>query len=186
MKRIAGAVLCGGASRRMGRDKALMSFEGTPMVMRVADTLRSAGCDPVVAIGGDHSALATLGLNTVADQWPGEGPCGAVLTALAHFADHDAVVIVACDLPRLSARAAKRVIDALSDNGEEHDVAIAVTGERHSACMAWRLTTAPQLATTFAGGARKLLDAMDGLRVVEVVVDKAELMNVNTPDDLSN
>ena len=41
----AGAVLCGGRSRRMGRDKALIEIGGVPLAMRVASAVRDAGID---------------------------------------------------------------------------------------------------------------------------------------------
>ena len=67
----------------MGRDKSLLPVHGAPMVMHVVSALRSAGCDPVQAIGGDAPALAALGLDVVGDGHPGEGPLGGVITALA-------------------------------------------------------------------------------------------------------
>ena len=48
-----GAVLCGGASRRMGTDKALVEVDGVPMAERVAGALHAGGCAPVVFVGGD-------------------------------------------------------------------------------------------------------------------------------------
>ncbi|MBK9970940.1 MAG: NTP transferase domain-containing protein [Acidimicrobiaceae bacterium] len=74
----------------MGRDKALVPVHGAPMVMHVVSALRSAGCDPVQAIGGDAPALAALGLDVVGDGHPGEGPLGGVITALAASADSTA------------------------------------------------------------------------------------------------
>ena len=72
----AGAVLTGGRSSRMGRDKATLPVDGVPMAARVADALRRAGAEPVLAVGGDQAALEALGLTWVADRHPGEGPSG--------------------------------------------------------------------------------------------------------------
>jgi molybdopterin-guanine dinucleotide biosynthesis protein A len=80
---VAGAVLAGGASRRMGRDKAHVAFGGEPMLARVAGALSGAGVDPVVVVGGDAAKAEELGLATIADGWPGEGPLGGLLTACA-------------------------------------------------------------------------------------------------------
>jgi len=67
----------------MGRDKALLPVGGVPMALRVADALRAAGADEVVAVGGDATALAALGLTVVPDDHPGAGPLAAIVTALA-------------------------------------------------------------------------------------------------------
>ena len=56
------AILAGGRSSRMGRDKALVEVDGRALALRVADALRRAGADPVAAVGGDLPALARLGL----------------------------------------------------------------------------------------------------------------------------
>ncbi|MGA1077227.1 MAG: molybdenum cofactor guanylyltransferase, partial [Ilumatobacteraceae bacterium] len=53
-----GVVLAGGASRRMGTDKAFVAVDGRSMVLRVADALVSGGCGPLVCQGGDPRRLA--------------------------------------------------------------------------------------------------------------------------------
>ena len=67
-----GAVLTGGASRRMGRPKADIEVDGVAMAARVADAMVAAGALDVARIGDE-----------VADHHPGEGPLGGVLTALS-------------------------------------------------------------------------------------------------------
>lgn len=168
----------------MGRDKALLPFEGTPMAARVAQALRDGGCDPVVAIGGAAEALAPLGLATVSDRWPGEGPLGGVITALEHFAQHHAVVVVACDLPQLSPMTVATLIHELMKTSPNTDVAMAITDQPQPLCAAWRPGAAAQLSASFADGGRRLLDALSNLRVVDVVVEPRQLINVNTAADL--
>ena len=100
--RAAGAVLTGGSSSRMGTDKALLELDGAVLARRVADALVTAGCAPVVAIGGDAGRLTAHGLAVVADRHPGEGPLGAIITALEHAEplEVDVVVVLACDRRR--------------------------------------------------------------------------------------
>ena len=79
----AGAVLCGGASRRMGRDKALIALEGRALAVRVAEAVAAAGASGVVAVGGDLERLRAAGLAAVPDRdGPGAGPLAGILTAL--------------------------------------------------------------------------------------------------------
>lgn len=154
------------------------------MAARVAEALRDSGCDPVIAIGGDFKALQALGLAMVADRWPGEGPLGGVITALGQFPEHEAVVVVACDLPKLSAATVAMLVDGLLQAPASADVAMAVTDRQQYLCAAWRPGAGAQLSAMFAGGGRRLLDALSNLRVVEVVVDATQLINVNTAADL--
>ena len=87
-----GAVLCGGASRRFGRPKASAPY-GVDGVLGDAPirALRRAGIDPIVAVGGDFSA--ELGVPTVSDRWPGEGPLGAIASVLLYATQPHVVVL---------------------------------------------------------------------------------------------
>ena len=71
--RITGAVLCGGASSRMGRDKATMDLRGRPMAQWVVDAMKDAGATTVVALGDRPD----LELPVLVDREPGSGPLGA-------------------------------------------------------------------------------------------------------------
>ena len=178
---VVGAVLCGGASRRMGRDKALLLVDGVPMAVRVAAVLRAAGCASVVAIGGDRDALAAAGLTVIADEFPGEGPLGGVITALAAHPEAAAVVIVACDLPRLQPQSVRALLDGLGD----HEVAVAAAGDRQQpVCAAWRPAAAATLRDMFDAGERRMVAALGALSQVTVPVAPQDLTNVNTLGDL--
>lgn len=172
-----GAVLCGGASRRMGADKALVAFGGVAMARRVADALAAAGCAPVVAVGGDQVELSRLGLHCVDDEFPGEGPLGGLLTALQAGAP---AVVVACDLPTLQALTVSALLTALGD----HDASIAFTDRAEPLCAAWSGRAAPKLRALFVSGERAMHRAIEGLDIAWVSVDAAGLRNINTPDDL--
>jgi len=178
-----GVVLCGGRSSRMGRDKAFVEVDGVPMARRVADALVGAGCHPVAAIGGDAAGLAVLGLDAVRDDWPGEGPLGGVLTALQNWPDADAVVAVACDLPRLTARTVQRLVDALA--GSPNAVAAAAVTDRiEPLCVAWRPAASSLLAEAMVSGERRLRAVLAEAPSVHVPVDLQDLANVNAPSDL--
>jgi molybdenum cofactor guanylyltransferase len=84
-----GAVLTGGASTRMGRDKAAIEIDGRTMAGRVAAALREAGAADVACIGG-----AT---GDVPDDYAGAGPLGGIVTA-ARWAGGRSVVVAPCDL----------------------------------------------------------------------------------------
>jgi molybdenum cofactor guanylyltransferase len=178
-----GAILAGGASRRMGRDKAtLVTFEGQPLVARVARALEAGDAAEIMVIGGDLAALSALGLAARADRHPGEGPLGGILTAFAE-ATHPLFVVVACDLPMLDGATVRALVAAVADN--EVDAALAHGTRREPLCGAWWAPrSGAALTRAFASGERAVHRAVDHLRVLDVDVPESVLRNVNTVDDL--
>lgn len=180
---VAGAVLVGGRSRRMGRDKALIEIDGVPMAHLVAGVLVAAGCRPVMAIGAPHLAA---GLVVVADEHPGDGPLGGILTAL-HAAAPQPVLVLACDLPWIDAATVDALLaatDAAAGSGAPIDVAMAVVDQREPLCAVWMPTALAELQRSFGAGERAVHRAALGLAVLEVPVHAHALINVNVPDDL--
>jgi molybdopterin-guanine dinucleotide biosynthesis protein A/rhodanese-related sulfurtransferase len=181
----AGAVLCGGLSRRMGTDKAFVEVAGVPMVERVTTALARAGCDPVVLVGGDHVLLARTGREVVADRWPGAGPAGAVVTAL-EASTAEIVVVASCDLPLLDPAAVGALIGALrADPGL--GVAVATTDQPQLSLTAWRRdVAAAPLRERWRRGARSLRELVAAVPSEGVALAPEALRNVNTPDQLSD
>ena len=180
----AGAVLCGGQSRRMGTDKAVVEVEGVAMVERVAEALESAGCRPVVLVGGDVALLERFGRPTVADEWPGEGPLGGVLTALRAVGS-EGVVVAACDLPSLDAATVRAVFEAGVVAESSIDVAVARTGRLEPALAWWSSGSLRPLTDVWNDGVRAIHEAIGRLSAVFVDVDVVPLHNVNTVADLA-
>ena len=75
-----GFVLVGGKSSRMGRDKALLPWNGRTFAEHAAGIVAEA-CGSA-ALVGDPSLYGSFGYRVFADRFPGCGPIGGVLTAL--------------------------------------------------------------------------------------------------------
>jgi molybdenum cofactor guanylyltransferase len=177
----AGAVLTGGHSSRMGRDKATLTIDGVPMAARVADALHSAGAEPVLAVGGDRAALEAFGLAWVADRYPGEGPLGGIMSAFGAVGHEGVVAVVATDLPALGASVVQALVAAL----RAHDVAVAGGEHPEPLCAVWRISTCEAVLTgAFEQGERAVHRAWTALDRIVVPVPAQYLRNVNHPDDL--
>ena len=95
--RLGAVILVGGASSRMGADKAVQVWDGKRAVDLVADLARAAGAELVLTAGGDY------GLPFVADPFEGAGPAAGVLAAAARLAAEaiSHALLLAVDAPTL-------------------------------------------------------------------------------------
>lgn len=91
-------ILTGGGSRRMGRDKASLDWDGVRAVDRVAALARGLGAGAVLTVGAD------LGLPFVPDTQPGAGPVGGVLAGVAALKrlGLDRALVLAVDAPTVT------------------------------------------------------------------------------------
>ena len=178
---LAGAVLAGGASRRMGTDKALIRVGGVTMVERAVAALEAAGARRTIVVGGADAALRKLGLGFVADRRPGEGPLAGIITAL-EAVEQPILAIMACDLLDPSPDGVRFVHDRLG----EADVAVPVVdGREQWLHSVWRRTTLPSLERAFAAGVRAPRRALEGLAVARVGDGEARwFADADRPEDL--
>jgi molybdenum cofactor guanylyltransferase len=149
------AMLAGGASRRMGQDKALLDvdLDGEPMGARVLVSSILAGATEALAVGGNAPALREQGWTFIADRWPGEGPLGGLITALERAA-HPIVVVLGCDHPDVDPVEITSLVTALVANEAVEAVVPTCEGQPHVMHSAWRTRCVPQLLSAFNVGER--------------------------------
>ncbi|MFZ5496013.1 MAG: molybdenum cofactor guanylyltransferase [Verrucomicrobiota bacterium] len=99
---LTGAVLAGGQSRRMGRDKAVLACDGRPLWQRQAGILHESGADPVAIVRAPGQAPLGLpdNLGLWHDSVTGVGPLAGLHTALIHSRTL-LVAVLAVDMPRI-------------------------------------------------------------------------------------
>lgn len=183
--RFCGAVLCGGASRRMGRDKALLLVDGVAMAVRVGVALWTAGAEAVYAVGGDAAGLGGVGLTVVVDDEPGAGPFPATLTAL-RAATAPLVLVVSCDLRHPDPEAMRATIAALDASAPGVVGAVPLVGEHHQwTHAAWRTEALPLLAAARADGVASLKQAAAVVPIIEIHgIPEAAVADADTTADL--
>lgn len=118
--RVAAIVLAAGASRRLGRPKALLLLGGRTLLARAAAAPLDAGLDPVVIVLGHAAAdvQAAAGLPddarvrvVVNDGWE-EGMASSIRRGLEACGEPDAVLIALADQPDVQAARVRAVVDA--------------------------------------------------------------------------
>lgn len=120
-------ILAAGASQRLGQPKQLVEFEGETLLNRTIGLARVAGAFPVVVVLGAHFAeiRATLPLEEIVlapnDEWQ-TGMASSIRAGLQALADRDAqadaVLLLTCDQPRLTAAHLGAMLAASSQDAE--------------------------------------------------------------------
>jgi|SRR5882762_9586615 len=189
---IAGYVLAGGGSTRFGQDKALVEFDGKPMLVRIVELLRGVTkSTKVVAVRGKYEAF---GGELVEDRWPGEGPLGGIITALedaaASAGGAEWNLILSCDMPFLT----REWLTFLCQRGAKSEAHVVLPHSGHGPeplCACYRTDAAGALRAAFERGVRKVTLGL--LHVTTEVLDEADwkrfdsagrlFWNMNTPAD---
>jgi molybdopterin-guanine dinucleotide biosynthesis protein A len=180
---IVGVVVAGGASSRFGSDKALAILDGETLVERAHRTLRGVCAEIVVADAG-------RGLLTGVDSVPdgiGPGPIAAILGAARHRPGRS-LLVLACDLPRVTAALLHRIAAVPADW-----VVPRHAGGLEPLCALYR----PKAVAALAGNAdrgvvalHRLADAaidvhyLDAGAMADLGDPRDLFANVNTPEDL--
>ncbi|MGI9612486.1 MAG: molybdenum cofactor guanylyltransferase [Acidimicrobiales bacterium] len=176
-------MLCGGRSSRFGSDKALADVGGRPLAALIVDSLRAIGADPVAAIGG--SAGDALGIPTVPDRFPDEGPLGGLTTALL-WAKRGTVLVTPCDLPLLRSSDLAMLIDA-HERRETAEAAVVATldGRPQPSLALWPAARATELLRLLNDGQRAWRAALDAGPWIGVELSPDALADADTPEALA-
>ena len=190
MTQVAGIVLCGGHSRRMGYSKSLLPFGDETMLQRVLRLLEPV-VDPLIVVAARDQQLPDLpshvriAFDEAPDQGPLQGIC-AGLDALHGLAE--AAYITSCDVPLLNSAFVEALIGALGS----HEIAVPVDSRFHHPLAAvYRVDLWSQASELLEADQRRplfLLEKADTLRIpVEqlqaVDPDLLTLQNINHPRD---
>lgn len=172
----AGVVLCGGASTRMGSDKAGVELAGRPLALWVADALSAAGADPVVAQGGSPPPP----LVAEPDSSPRAGPLSALIDALERHGD---VLVCPTDVPTVPAELLATLVERARSTGAP--VVLAHSDRPEPLIGHYARESLSMLRAGLQAGARGPKEAFDIESVPTVPVNPFDVLNVNTPADLA-
>jgi molybdopterin-guanine dinucleotide biosynthesis protein A len=119
------AIQAGGQSRRMGEDKALLTFLGKPLISRVIERVAPIAHEILVTTNSPHN-YQFLGVPLYPDLIPDRGALGGLHTALS-AASQPLVAVIACDMPFINRDLLAAEHDRLVETGA--DMIIPHTGE---------------------------------------------------------
>ncbi|MNC06904.1 putative molybdenum cofactor guanylyltransferase [compost metagenome] len=202
MPQYTGIILTGGASRRMGRDKALLELAGRPVIARLAEELSRLAGSTVIACGPrERREYSFLGLPQIADEYQGSGPLAGLHAALNHSQD-EWNLVAACDLPFASAEFLQYILSRHAEAypqssgtaggyGADAAVAVSAQGRVQPLLGLYHKRVLPALEAALSTGKFKVMDCLETLDVLYVPESgfssapsaPSPLYNMNTPED---
>jgi molybdenum cofactor guanylyltransferase len=183
---LAGAILCGGLSRRMGRDKAGIDIDGTTLLERAVERLRTVA-DPLLLATGSRGHRHHHCVS-VSDAAADRGPLGGLVAVLG-TSPHQLCAVVAVDMPDLEPELLQRLA-ALWD-GDDAVVPVSARGAEPLHAVYARSALAEAEAALQRGdlSLRRLLDSLRVRRIdaAHLVGSRAAArfaVNLNVPADV--
>ncbi len=183
------AILAGGRARRFGGvDKSALEIGSVSIFERQLAALEGLA-DRIVVIGGGPDRVAARPVRVVPDRVPRAGALGGLYTALCEAAT-PYVLVIACDLPFVSARVLERLA-ALADGTADAVVPRTADGVQ-PLCAVYARRLRYRVRRHIESGHLKVQDLLAAVRVREVGPDDLasldptghSFFNVNTPGDL--
>lgn len=179
---LAGVVLAGGESRRMGRDKAtLPGPDGAATMVEFVVGVLSQRCDLIFVVAAPGQPLPQLTARVVRDEIQGLGPLPATGRGLRAAAEAGAQYAFVCavDMPLLTAELIDRLMQLATKTDAE--VVLPWDGRSHYLAAVYRTDLAGRIDALVAAGERKMSALIDASDVQQIVLsDSRPLTNVNT------
>ena len=181
-------LLAGGHSRRMGKEKSKLLYQGQTQFSRIVVILRELGIPSHLSIRAGQTLPAeamAAEINPIHDRdsFKDIGPLGGILSALASHPGH-AFLVIACDLPFLEIKTLEQLIQ--DRKPEKLATAFRSHHDRlpEPLCAIWEPLGAKLLQQKLDAGIRcprKILIQSE-IQLLELT-NKEALDNINTPEE---
>lgn len=129
-------ILCGGRSRRMGKDKGSLVLDGKPMILHVLDTVKGIA-DEIVLVLRDQEQIdkyksilndADVSIKIVTDEIKDQGPLVGISTGLSYINSKYAQILP-CDSPFISKSFILKMFEIAE--GKEFDAVVPIWDDGH-------------------------------------------------------
>ena len=187
---IAGVILAGGLSTRMGQDKALVAFAGLPMIAHVIERLEGQVAALAINTNGPAGSFAAFGYPVLADfSADRPGPLAGIAAGLAWAQRRGfrRLATVPCDAPFLP----RDLVAHLAEGSPDDLPACAMTADGVEPLFAlWPVSARPVIEACLRAGELAVYRALTGLSARQVLIpirsQPAWNLNLNAPHELEH
>lgn len=185
-----GIIMAGGRSSRMGTNKALLSIGGKTVIERIVTELSKIVSD-IVIVTNTPEEYQFLGLPMIEDQWKDMGPLAGIHAGLT-ASRTEKNLVVACDMPFISAQLGGVLLNLLDD----YQIAVPdISGQLHPLFAAYRKDTLGEISHSLQNQTlriRQFFKHTNTKYVTEACLQKLQyhyqeqhFFNMNHPDDFA-
>lgn len=164
----------------MGRDKALLPYRGTTLAGYVAGEVEAAAGSATLI--GPPERYGRLGYPVIEDALPECGPLGGLVAAL-RFTGAEWNLLVACDMPGITADFLRSLLEAAEQSGGRCLVPLREQAHAEPLCAAYHRAALPALEAALERRVLKMQAVIELLEPVYwPVAEPARFVNINTPE----
>ena len=189
---MAGVVLAGGLSTRMGQEKALLRVHGAQQPHLLERTYRLLRALAAPCWVSCRPGQTYVGYDCLHDAESGQGPCAGILTALLHANQRGcrALLALACDLPFMDTPTLRRLLAAHAKASPEIALTlyVAPNGRQEQLVAVYDVGALPFFTAALARGQRSLADIVPADRRQALAYTQEQALpffNMNRPSDLA-
>ena len=114
-----GIVLCGGKSRRMGSNKALLKLHGKYIISYPIKVLRKFSTQQIIST--NNSDLDFLNIKTVADKYKNIGPIAGIYSVLKESSTQKNIIL-SCDTPFIDSA----TVEYMLEHSEGYEIVLPI------------------------------------------------------------
>jgi molybdopterin-guanine dinucleotide biosynthesis protein A len=183
---VTAVILTGGKSSRMGRPKALLPFDGEPLITHVVRTLKKMFAEAVV-VAAPEQELPILPVVLVRDEVAYQGPVSGIYHGLS-ASSQEICFVTSCDAPFLNLQLIAHLLSQISD----YDVVVPFWQERFQPLHAvYRTSVLPLLKEQLDRSELRPISLYPKVRTRKIHEDEIRrldseglsFLNMNSPED---
>lgn len=188
---LAGVILAGGKSSRMGTPKELLEWRGRTLIAHLQQEISGTGL-PCLIVSNRPETLIEKGrlisgadVEITRDLVPSAGPVSGIVTAF-RMRSEEVLLMLSCDLPFAERAQLGRLIAFAGQAGSWDAVVVRAQERLHPLFALYHRRTQDHFEEALQAGQYRLMDVLQKLRVVETppgLIDPWAACNVNTPEE---
>ncbi|MGB9937058.1 MAG: molybdenum cofactor guanylyltransferase [Methanobacterium sp.] len=188
-------ILCGGRSKRMGKDKGSLLLDGKPMLLHVLDTVGRIAEEIILVLRdkkqvGDYSQiLKEKNIKIVTDKSKDQGPLMGILTGLSNIKSEQAQILP-CDSPFISSNFVLNMFEAIESSNYDALIPLWADGHTEPLHSIYKKKNIKKIEELIKDGKRNVNSLIESINVRYIKVEELDpslrsFQNINTVNDIN-